>query len=332
MPLTQTGQIFHLYTCLAARNEADSASSGGLGYIDNKSNLLDITLEVPKCTRERIPAAHSRRASHAHGKGKAPSTTSSVHSTGAENRKSVRLEMQTIEVTIQQDASALRREAGNTGSVAWQSSLEFAKHILQGSASGTNDPPILRPEALGQTSVIELGSGTGILSVLLGPLVKNWTATDIATLLPLIRKNHKRNAERLALAHLSTEELDWTWTTRQMKRALLDLCCPCGGEKAETSKGFDIAVAVDCLFNEALVQPFVNTLDHLPTSVVIIVVELRSPDVLRLFLERWLASKHEWAIWRASRSGEDQEETAENLLGRRYVTWVGFRGLPDIAV
>ena len=160
----------------------------------------------------------------------------------------------------------------------------------------------------------------------------SWTATDIETLLPLTRKNHKRNAERLALAHISTEELDWTWTSKQMQRALLDMCHPYSIEKAEVGSGFDVAVAVDCLFNEALVQPFVNTLDNLPTSVVIIVVELRSPDVLRMFLERWLASKQEWEIWRASRSREDQEEVTENLLGRRYVTWVGFRRVPEIAV
>ena len=114
------GQIFHLYTRLAAGNEADSASSGGLGYIDNKTNLLEITLEVPKCTRERMPAAQARRASHAQGKGR-PHSTSRVPSTAARHRKSVHLETQTIEVTIQQDASALRREAGNTGSVAWRS-------------------------------------------------------------------------------------------------------------------------------------------------------------------------------------------------------------------
>jgi hypothetical protein len=89
--------------------------------------------------------------------------------------------------------------------------------------------------------------------------------------------------------------------------------------------GYDIALAVDCLFNESLVEPFVNALDCISAKAVIVVSELRSPEVLRLFLETWL-KKEGWEIWRACKAGEEGEvESNPPLLGKKYVVWVGWK-------
>ena len=121
MPPDPNDQIFHLYTSLAAGDDTDSTSSGGLGYIDNKTNLLEITFEVPKLARKEVPSALPRRASHAQGKNRTHLTSSPRQFTGARHRKEVPPQTETIEISIQQDAGALHRETGNTGSVAWRS-------------------------------------------------------------------------------------------------------------------------------------------------------------------------------------------------------------------
>lgn len=168
--------------------------------------------------------------------------------------------------------------------------------------------PFVDRTQLAYTSVLELGSGTGVLAALLGPLSKSWTATDIFSLLPLIDKNIKRNWPAKTNAKVEVRELDWTWSRKELERNL-----PSSGEP------WDLVVAVDCLYNEALVQPFVDTLDALPCRAVIVVSELRSSDVMQLFLERWLASGR-WQIWRV---GDGTNE--RGLLGDSQVVWVGWK-------
>ena len=161
---------------------------------------------------------------------------------------------------------------------------------------------------MANASVLELGSGTGVLAALLGPLSKSWLATDIFSLLPLIDKNIKRNWPAKSSAKVEVRELDWTWSRKELERNF-------PGSK-ET---WDLVIAVDCLYNEALVQPFVDTLDALPCRVVIVVSELRSSDVMQLFLERWLALG-KWQIWRVGDGTNDR-----GLLGDSQVVWVGWK-------
>ena len=162
---------------------------------------------------------------------------------------------------------------------------------------------------LSQMSVLELGSGTGILAVLLSPLFRSWTATDVESLLPLIKKNIKRNAPRTSTAHIQVDELDWTWSEKQVFKFY-------GLDHAN----HNLLLAVDCLFNEALVKPFVNTLNQVNVEAVLIASELRSPEVLRLFLKEWL-SNGRWEIYRACKR---LEEGGQGLLGSKYVIWVGW--------
>lgn len=168
--------------------------------------------------------------------------------------------------------------------------------------------PLIDLGQLANASVLELGSGTGILAALLGPLAASWTATDYEPLLPLISKNVKRNIGRHLNARVDVRELDWTWSRKQLER-----------DASDGNLVPDMILAVDCLFNESLVQPFVDTLDALACKVVIVVSELRSPDVLQLFLEQWL-SLNTWHIWRA---GNGKSE--EGILGDSRVVWVGWK-------
>lgn len=197
-------------------------------------------------------------------------------------------------------------------------SVEFAKLVLSQTAAPRS--AFLEPSRLAQASVIELGSGTGVLPVLLSQLVRQYIATDQENLLPLVTKNIKKNADRTAGATVNVAELDWTWSGKQLQRMW-----PAG------ELSCDLLLAVDCLFNESLVKPFVDTLNRIDAKVVVVVSELRSADVLRLFLQEWLQSGT-WQVWRACRWSDSGEEVGQEsplqsipLLRNNLAVWVGWK-------
>lgn len=178
---------------------------------------------------------------------------------------------------------------------------------------------LFMPDLLNNAKILELGAGTGVLSTLLAPLVDSWTATDMAELLPLIQKNHKVNIARLSSAKVEVQELDWTWTPQQFQK----------NAKTIASQHYDLVFAVDCLYNEALVQPFVDTINRIKSTYVVVVSELRSVDVMQLFLERWLASGP-WTIHRPARASNSDLVASEDiaqpgLLGHQYIIWAGWK-------
>ncbi|EJU01172.1 hypothetical protein DACRYDRAFT_22932 [Dacryopinax primogenitus] len=175
--------------------------------------------------------------------------------------------------------------------------------------------------ALLQTAhVLELGSGIGLLSVLLSPIVRKYTATDIPASLPLLQKNGGSNNITQVV---TVEELDWVFLAglnEERKTRYFPLSDPP-----------DIVLAVDCLYNPSLLKPFLTTLSYLcrPTSsmserpkrrpVALVMSELRDSEVMREFLTLWLeldGDQGGWTIWRA---GEGV------LKGTRCVLWVGWR-------
>lgn len=80
----------------------------------------------------------------------------------------------------------------------------------------------------------------------------------------------------------------------------------------------DLLLCVDCIYHTYLLPALVDTIDHCSIAnktIVLVVVELRADDVIRSFLELWLA-KPGWEIWRVGRSGS---------LGKPYVIWLGWK-------
>lgn len=71
-------------------------------------------------------------------------------------------------------------------------SIEFAKVILADILYPT-DNAVFDAERLKDIAVLELGSGTGVLGVLLAPCVGNYVLTDLPELVPLMEKNINYN-------------------------------------------------------------------------------------------------------------------------------------------
>ena len=159
-----------------------------------------------------------------------------------------------------------------------------------------------------------LSAGTGLLAVALSPLVRRYTATDIADILPLLHKNMALNfggwpncLPSTTGSNVFVDELDWIHlhSTSHTRRSLVF-----------ESEAIDVLLIVDCIYHPSLLPALIDTIHYLATpdqTIVLVVVELRADDVVREFLQLWL-EKPGWEIWRV---GE--------LLSKPYVMWLGSR-------
>jgi len=210
-----------------------------------------------------------------------------------------------IEVNLAQDVTALRSRKGDTGSVLWRASVQLARTLVATPAS-------FLPSPLSQQNVLELGAGTGLLSIVLAPLVKHYTATDINALLPLLRKNVSLNHSKES--NLTIEPLDWI-ALQNLTPSSRPTYYPLQFLADGQSQCYSLLLAVDCIYNESLIAPLLTAIDHYTVpdvTSVLVVSELRSEDVMREFLEQWLARGPSWQIWRL-----------EDMMKMPFVAWLG---------
>lgn len=225
----------------------------------------------------------------------------------ARKDKAHRSEAVSLELLVHQDPSGLHSRSGETGTVLWRSSLGLAENTLK---TLLFEPPgWLDWKDVG---VLELGAGVGLLAVTLGAVAQQWTATDyLNENLKLVKRNCAENANvRSEIARLvgrshaqASEEAEWDDDDGKGKKGRRRTTDKLAGAavtmptltqldwthvaaqrekgKAEVPKS-ELVLAVDCLYNEHLVKPLVDTLATAcqAGAVAFIVVELRSPDVV----------------------------------------------------
>lgn len=163
-----------------------------------------------------------------------------------------------------------------------------------------------------QSVVLELGAGiAGIVPALLATLVGRYIATDQAYALKLLRENvdansvtqvgaHAQKAARRvkveAASNIDVLALDWEIDDVE---SLL--------KSNGAGDGIDLVVACDCIYNYALIEPFVQTCVDVcrlrkgedgvlsEPTVCVVAQQLRQPDVF----EEWLGEfgKH-FQVWR----------------------------------
>jgi hypothetical protein len=168
---------------------------------------------------------------------------------------------------------------------------------------------------------IELGTGvSGIVALTLGPRIKKYIATDQDYVIRLLKQNilenlsthsqnvrkkqdSKRKVSRATMeqhaTNIETLELDWELSSVSSLPALLGQVDP-----DKENQGVDLIIACDCIYNEALIEPFNSTCaqicrlrssQHVKPTVCLIAQQLRSPDVF----ESWLRSFHRsFQVWK----------------------------------
>ncbi|TID20501.1 hypothetical protein E6O75_ATG05265 [Venturia nashicola] len=199
------------------------------------------------------------------------------------------------------------RNQGTTGAVVWKITPLFADWIC-GHANILARCGVLPS---GTSHVLELGSGiSGIISLVLAPRVKMYLATDQEYLLKYLRQNitdntnsqptsksRKKKAESKAhtpSSNIIVRALDWETDD------VHDLYHEIGFQGTES---IDLIISCDCIYNEALVEPFVNICKDIcrlaPTSkptVCVVAQMLRSPEVFEAWLIAFHKHFHVWQV------------------------------------
>ncbi|TVY43798.1 Diaminohydroxyphosphoribosylamino-pyrimidine deaminase [Lachnellula occidentalis] len=221
------------------------------------------------------------------------------------------------DLTIHQSPTILssNRGGGTTGAVVWKITPLFASWIT------TSTNPFVKHGILDSNSaVLELGCGiSGIIGLTLGPYVASYVLTDQDYVMKLLNQNlagncqdtstsaskgrksnakPKRGSTSVNVAQnaskITARHLDWE--TDEVTASLLG------------SGSFDAVIACDCIYNDALIQPLVQTCidacqlklsdtanqKECPT-VCIVAQQLRSAEVF----EAWLkAFSKAFRVWR----------------------------------
>jgi len=321
-------EIFILYTRRGGLERWE-----GLGSIDSHRDEITVKLEIDEPPASSAATADATQistvessvssppGSQAEGSSVTTSPSKFKSKTIRAKRRSISKPVPktvTVEVQLVQNTTSLRSRKGDTGSVLWRASVYLSRLFLTQHHFPPTPPqtPFLEPARLSASHILELGAGTGLLGILLSPLVAHYTITDIAPIIPLIKKNLSLNgllapstSSSASSPRISIEEFDWVQlhsTPPPSRTRLFSFL-------TQSQSPIDLVLCVDCLYNTALVDPLVSTLAHLAAPV-LVVAELRDEDVLRAFLESWINIPG-WEVWRV---GGD-------LLDPHFVAWVGWK-------
>jgi hypothetical protein len=178
-----------------------------------------------------------------------------------------------------------------------------------------NGNPIFANNLLNQQSnILELGSGiSGLLSLVLAPKVKSYIVTDQAYVLKTLKKNlldnlsipgpkskgrkkfkpEENSEDQKLFGNIVVRDLDWETSSVVQLYSELGL----------SDDQIHCVVACDCIYNHALIEPFVTTCADIcklapkdwPTFC-IVVQQLRSPDVFSAWLQAFHAKFHSWTF------------------------------------
>lgn len=168
-----------------------------------------------------------------------------------------------------------------------------------------------------ESAVLELGCGISALTgLVVGPLVSTYVLTDQPYVSRLVERNlsenlpgtpsrpsnGKKKSKRLGTpanpTNLRFTPLDWE--ADQPTPSLTG---------SPDAKSFDAVIACDCIYNEALIQPLVQTFaaacdlrtadlaaDASRPCVCIVAQQLRNPEVFEAWLESFRAAFRVWRV------------------------------------
>lgn len=218
------------------------------------------------------------------------------------------------DIIIRQSPALLSssRSEGTTGAVLWRVSHLFAEWVSSpGNCLFSHS--VLTPTS----SVLELGCGiTGLLALALATRIRSYVATDQAYLLKVLKQNIKDNPikpkgvktshnteiyTKTAIKHpivdtnIDVIALDWELNSVTTLPMLL-----------ESFDAVDAVIGCDCVYNEALVGPFVMTCRDICSlqslmgrqnpTVCIVAQQLRSPDVFEMWAKVFYSYFRFWRL------------------------------------
>ncbi|KAJ7990723.1 hypothetical protein DPEC_G00289870 [Dallia pectoralis] len=158
---------------------------------------------------------------------------------------------------------------GDVGCVVWDAAIVLSKYL----ETETFVDPDLGVNMWANKTVLELGSGTGVVGLMAACLGAQVTVTDLEDLQTLLQVNIEDNQERISSGSITAKVLKW------------------GENHSEFLPYPDYILMADCIYYEQSVKPLVGTLKSLvgPETCVICCYEQRTvginPKVEKQFFE-----------------------------------------------
>jgi len=170
------------------------------------------------------------------------------------------------------------------GSIVWDTGIMFARLLMEETKYPNH---FFTP----QRSFIELGSGCGLVGLVAALRGAQVTFTDMGGVLPRLQRNVEHNlthlsermpavVEKLPLAveasrHARVCKLDWT--TSEEDLAAIAATADGEGDTSRTYLAYDVVLATDCVYQESLAKPLLDTLLAVtgPKSIVLLGMRAR---------------------------------------------------------
>ena len=218
------------------------------------------------------------------------------HNLGFVDSKSeeIELEISGRSLILRQSPGLLnsQRQGGTTGAVLWKITPLVGEWLA-------SLPKVLQDENIldGESTVVELGCGiTGLIGIMLAPKISTYILTDQGYVMRALRENIDANnlprgrqpknaqAKSLRESNLKAVALDWETDTPSSE-----------GLGLRQNQSIDLVVVCDCVYNEYLISPLVQTLADIcrlgspkkPTAV-LVAQQLRSETIFEQFLSALL--------------------------------------------
>ncbi|KAI1398678.1 hypothetical protein F4819DRAFT_467929 [Hypoxylon fuscum] len=214
---------------------------------------------------------------------------------------------------IHQSPSILNRPGSTTGAVVWK-----ITPLVSDWLAASDNPLWTTGNLSSSSSILELGCGiSGLVGLVLAPLVAKYTLTDQRYVARLVEKNvnenstlatpkqtrktnQKRKGKPLAV-HSQTTGLQFIPLDWELDKVTPSLT------GSDSVKSFDAVLACDCIYNDTLIQPLVQTcadacrLRSTDESVVgrpalcLVAQQLRDPEIFEGWIKEF--SKY-FRVWR----------------------------------
>ncbi|KAI5920210.1 hypothetical protein F4810DRAFT_683854 [Camillea tinctor] len=166
---------------------------------------------------------------------------------------------------IHQSPTILNRPGSTTGAVVWKITPLVAEWL------GSSDNLLWKSGVLSSSSsILELGCGiSGLVGLVLGPLVSRYVLTDQSYVSRLVEKNLEENIAVATQKPVSLKRSRGKSATTTAQKSSMNLrFTPLDWELDEVTpsltgtediRSFDAVIACDCIYNDTLIRPLVQT-------------------------------------------------------------------------
>eukprot|EP00271_Cylindrocystis_brebissonii_P010215 TRINITY_DN26340_c0_g1_i1.p1 TRINITY_DN26340_c0_g1~~TRINITY_DN26340_c0_g1_i1.p1 ORF type:complete len:234 (+),score=39.00 TRINITY_DN26340_c0_g1_i1:1076-1777(+) len=154
----------------------------------------------------------------------------------------------------------------HVGTTVWEASLVMAKWLEKNAYVAGHEFSVAK---LGEKRALELGSGCGIAGFAMSLMGADTTLTDIPAVLPILKKNLKRNmtnleAKKASRGHFTghlpgkVKVAPLLWSNKKQINAV--------------KPPYDFVVAADVVYLEEIVEPLIQTMLDVSTSDTVILL------------------------------------------------------------